>query len=56
MAVNDLATLNAALSNKFASKDGAQAYMLANKTEAALAVFESDTKLVMPPYIHDAVQ
>jgi predicted ATP-dependent endonuclease of OLD family len=53
VAVNDLGTLNAALGKKYKSKEEALAAMLADKTAAALAIFASDKKIVMPKYIQD---
>ena len=50
-ASNDLATLNAALGNNYGSKDEAIDAMTADKTGAALAIFESNTAINMPEYI-----
>lgn len=55
VAVNELAVLNAALQREFATREAAEEYMLANKTEVALNIFESDAQIVMPEYIRDAV-
>jgi putative ATP-dependent endonuclease of OLD family len=52
---NDLSTLNAALGKKCSSKDEVLQAMLEDKTAAALAIFESKTKIVMPKYIRDVV-
>lgn len=53
--VNDLAKLNEVLGKAFASKEDVTKWMSAEKTSAALAIFESEKKLVMPKYIRDAV-
>jgi putative ATP-dependent endonuclease of the OLD family len=55
VAANGLDALNDVLRRTFASKDEALGYMLGNKTEAALAIFEAKRSLSMPPYIMDAV-
>jgi len=51
VAANDLATLNTALCENYGSKDEAVEAMTADKTGAALAIFESATKIKMPEYI-----
>ena len=53
VAVNDLETLNAVFESRHTSKAEVLAAMLADKTGAALAIFESDTKITMPKYIRD---
>lgn len=53
VASNDLATLNAALGKGFSSKEEVLKAMLDDKTGSALAIFLSDTKIVMPEYIRD---
>jgi predicted ATP-dependent endonuclease of OLD family len=55
VAVNELATLNLALGKSYASKDEAAKGMAADKTGAALAIFESDTAIKMPEYLADVV-
>lgn len=55
VAANDLATLNSALGTKHTGKEGVLEAMLADKTAAALAIFESSTRLNMPRYIADVV-
>lgn len=55
VAVNDLDVLNSALGTTFASKQDVESYMLANKTLAALAIFEAEAKLQMPQFVLDAV-
>jgi hypothetical protein len=54
-AANDLATLNAALGRSYASREEAVEAMLADKTGAALAIFESDTAIKMPEYLADVI-
>lgn len=54
--VNDLETLNAVLGTTFTSTEEVTAYMVADKTTAALAIFESVHRISMPPYIADAVK
>jgi len=53
VAVNDLETLNAALGAEFTTKEEVLSAMLKDKTGAALAIFESATKIVMPEYIRN---
>jgi len=53
VASNDLATLNAALGTEYGSKEEAAEAMQADKTGSALAIFESETEIVMPEYIQD---
>lgn len=55
VAANELPDLNAALNAKHASKEDALEAMLNDKTGSALAIFNSDTTLVMPKYIKDVV-
>jgi energy-coupling factor transporter ATP-binding protein EcfA2 len=55
VAANELATLNAALGKTYASTEEVVAAMIADKTGAALAIFESDTTLKMPEYIADVI-
>lgn len=55
VAVNELETLNRVLGTSFGTKDEIQEAMLADKTRAALSIFESPTKIVMPEYIREAV-
>lgn len=54
-AANELAVLNAALGQTYASKDEAVEAMIADKTGAALAIFESATTIKMPEYLADVV-
>jgi hypothetical protein len=53
VAVNDLETLNAALGAEFTTKEEVLNAMLKDKTGAALAIFESATKIVIPEYIRN---
>ena len=50
---NDLAILNAALGREYGSKEEVCDAMLNDKTGSALAIFESETRVVMPQYIRD---
>lgn len=52
---NDLSTLNAVLEWKCSSKEEVLKSMLEDKTSAALAIFESKTKIVIPKYIQDVI-
>jgi predicted ATP-dependent endonuclease of OLD family len=54
-AVNDLATLNKVFGKEYGSSEDVLAAMTAEKTDAALAIFESETSIVMPAYIKDVV-
>lgn len=51
--VNDLDKLNTVLKMECTSKEELIAAMLADKTGAALAIFESPIKITMPKYISD---
>ena len=51
VAANDLPTLNAALGKEYASKKEVLEAMRKDKTGWALAIFESEAKIVMPEYI-----
>jgi predicted ATP-dependent endonuclease of OLD family len=55
VAVNSLESLNSALGKEYKTKDEVQNYMMKNKTEAALLIFESETELIMPDYIVEAI-
>lgn len=55
VAINELGTLNTVLDKKFTTKEEALAHILDKKTEAALAIFESDAQITMPQYIRDAI-
>lgn len=49
--MNSLETLNSVLGANYATKEEVCAAMTADKTGAALAIFESDAQLEMPEYI-----
>lgn len=53
VATNDLETLNRVLSSDHASIDQVLQWMTANKTDAALRIYESDAAIRMPAYIVD---
>lgn len=55
VAVNDLNVLNKVFGKDFKTKDDMAAYMIANKTECALAVFETAEKILFPAYVQAAV-
>ncbi len=55
VAANELATLNAALGKAYTSKEEAAEAMIADKTGAALAIFESAIKIKMPDYLANVV-
>jgi predicted ATPase/5S rRNA maturation endonuclease (ribonuclease M5) len=52
---NDLNTLNDVLGTAFDTKEQVLQRMRDDKTAAALAIFESKTKIVMPDYIREVV-
>lgn len=53
--VNDLKTLNSILGTMAETDDALLVHMRANKTETALAIFESKTKITYPAYIIEAI-
>lgn len=55
VAVNTLVTLNSVFQTEYTSKDSILEYMLADKTGAALAIFESSHGIVMPDYLLEAL-
>jgi AAA15 family ATPase/GTPase len=55
VAVNDLKVLSKVLQAVFKTPDEASAFMVANKTECALAIFETKEKVVFPEYVQAAV-
>lgn len=55
VAVNDLGRLNAVLGTSFSSKEEAVKSMRDDKPAYALAIFESQSRIVMPKYIRDVV-
>lgn len=56
VAANDLDTMNAVLGRTFSDLVKARGWMTANKTEAALLVFDSETSIKYPDYIRAAVE
>ena len=52
---NSLASLTAILGTKAETDDQLRLYMRSNKTESALAIFNSQSKISYPPYILDAI-
>lgn len=52
---NSRATLNAILGTSAADDDQLRVHMRANKTDSALAIFESTTKIAYPEYILKAI-
>lgn len=54
--INSLKTLNSILGRSDASKNEIQKFMEANKSEAALMIFESATNITFPKYIEDAIE
>lgn len=53
---NSLQTLNTILNENFKTEDDLIKYMVNNKTECALKIFESDIILNYPTYIEEAIQ
>lgn len=51
VAANELVAINAALGKAYTSKEEAVDAMIADKTGAALAIFESETVIKMPEYL-----
>jgi predicted ATP-dependent endonuclease of OLD family len=56
LSVNDLPTLQAILGTAYDTRPEVLHYMQQNKTEWALAVFESKTRIKYPQYFYDAFQ
>ncbi|MEP7167455.1 MAG: AAA family ATPase [Candidatus Woesebacteria bacterium] len=52
---NDLGVLNGILGTAFTDKSSLTAYMIDNKTESALALFETEQLFKIPQYIQDAI-
>ena len=52
---NDRATLNTILGTSAETDDELRIKMRANKTESALAIFNSTTKITYPDYIQEAI-
>lgn len=55
VAANSLETINAALRRDFEKKDQAIDWMLANKTEAAVRIFDAEVALNPPTYMREAL-
>jgi len=55
ISANGLELLNSILEKDYKTDEELENYMASNKTEWALAVFESQRAITMPPYIHDAL-
>ena len=55
VASNDLETLNMVLGGKHATKESALNWMISNKTEAALRIFDTPTRMTFPSYVDDTV-
>ncbi|HEY5708713.1 MAG TPA: AAA family ATPase [Solirubrobacterales bacterium] len=55
VSANELATLNGLFGTDHADGDGLCAYMEANKTVCALAIFETESGCKLPGYLADAV-
>jgi len=55
LGANNLSTLNNVLGKSFSTDDELRIHMKANKTECALSIFESDTKIDYPSYITEAI-
>ncbi|HEY1209813.1 MAG TPA: AAA family ATPase [Terracidiphilus sp.] len=54
--LNDLNKLNRILCASFRTTDDLLEYMLGNKTEYALKIFESEETIAVPDYIEDAIK
>lgn len=54
--INSLENLNSVLDRSDLTKDEAEKYMTSKKTEAALKIFDSETELIIPQYILDAIE
>jgi predicted ATP-dependent endonuclease of OLD family len=53
---NDLKLLNRIFGSSYASKEDLVGYMLDNKTESALRLFETKETITIPPYVEEAIQ
>jgi putative ATP-dependent endonuclease of OLD family len=56
LAVNDLGKLQAIFGTAYGTQEKVLHYMQQNKTDWALAIFESKTAVNYPQYFHDALQ
>jgi AAA15 family ATPase/GTPase/5S rRNA maturation endonuclease (ribonuclease M5) len=54
--INDIALLNKVLKKSFTTKNEVADYMIKNKTESALKIFESDEDVKLPDYIYDSIK
>lgn len=52
---NSLEVLNEIMSQSFQSKDDLTSYMVDNKTDCALKIFESNKTIIIPNYISNAI-
>jgi putative ATP-dependent endonuclease of OLD family len=53
---NDLALLNRIFGTSYSDNAALVDYMIGNKTECALKIFESSETVIFPSYIEDAVR
>ena len=53
---NDLSLLRKIFGSNFKSKEDIIEYMLDNKTECALKLFETSQRITIPPYVENAIQ
>jgi len=56
VSLNDLAKLNRIVGTSFKTTDELLKYMLSNKTDYALKIFESVEPITLPDYIEDAIK
>jgi predicted ATP-dependent endonuclease of OLD family len=58
VSVNELSVLNAILGTNYVNKDDLRTYMIDsdNKTDVALKIFKSTTRIVYPPYVVSAIE
>ena len=54
--LNDRITLNRIFGKAYATEDDLLAFMLKNKTDCALKIFDSPEKLIIPEYIQNAIK
>jgi putative ATP-dependent endonuclease of the OLD family len=52
---NDLNSLNALFDRKFTTKTEVADFMIKNKTESALKIFETNEEIKLPDYIYEAI-
>lgn len=53
---NELAILNKVLGKSFQDKESIKDYMVNNKTECALKIFETKENITLPQYVKDAIK